>query len=153
MTVRGLVTIVVASAVASLGLLACGAGSGGGVGGGVRRGALAPAQQQQFATLIAEADAAWQKRGEQAQLELAIQKWEQAVALKDDDAATYVKLARATYMLADSYYGADPATKPQMMKTHEKGIEYGQRGIAAVSPEFERKMATGVALESAVKAV
>lgn len=138
-----------ASFVLALGLAACGAGSAGGP--GIQRTQLSGDQESAQKALVAEGDAAYALRGEQAQLELAVQKYEAAIALKQDDHDTYAKLSHAAYLLADGYYSADPARKADLLAMHQKGIDAGERGLKALSSEFEKKLSTGVAIEVAIK--
>ena len=141
--------VILASFVVASGLVACGASSGA----GIKRDQLASGELATYQTLVAEADAAYTKRGEQPQLELAVQKYEQAVRLKDDDHDTYTKLSHAAYLLADGYYSFDPARKADLLAMHQKGYEHAERGLLALSADFEHKRATGVAIEVAVKSL
>ncbi|MBZ0231776.1 MAG: TRAP transporter TatT component family protein, partial [Deltaproteobacteria bacterium] len=101
---------------------------------------------------VAAGDAAFANRVDRAQLELAIAKYEEAVKLKDDDWQTYGKLARACYALADQWLLFEKDTNPQpFMDFHSKGLEYAQRGMAALSPDVEKRLAAGVDLKDAVQ--
>lgn len=133
-------------------VLGCGPAATGGLSsGGIKRGS------GDNASLVAEGDAAWAQRADRAQLELAIQKWEQAVQQKDDDWKTYEKLARALYLLADGwmFFEKDESEekKAQYLATFEKGYTYAERGIAALSPEIEQRLNAGVDLKDAAALV
>jgi tetratricopeptide (TPR) repeat protein len=126
----------------------CGA-SAAGLGGGIRRGGATDAGA--YTAAVQAGDAAFALRADRAQLELAITKYEEAVKLKDDDFVTYGKLARACYLLADGWLYFEKDTKSELfLATYEKGYTYAQRGMAAISPEVEQRLAAGVDLKDAV---
>jgi hypothetical protein len=138
--------LVVALAIAA----GCG-GSTAGLGGGIRRTPLDGGAQQQFTETVAAGDAAYAARADRAQLETAIAKYAAAVQLKDDDWQTYEKLSHAYYLLADGWiYFEGDAKKTELLATYEKGYTAAQRGLAALSPELEQRLATGVDLKDAV---
>jgi tetratricopeptide (TPR) repeat protein len=131
--------------------MGCGASSKG-IGEKINRSAPTADKVSQYQTLLKEAEAAWLKRGERAQLELAIQKWEQAIKLKDDDYETYGKLARALYLLADGWIQFENNV-PAYLAGHERGFDLALRGLAAASPEFEKRVRAGTNIENAIKVV
>lgn len=137
--------------------LGCGGPSAQGLSGGVRRGALDANAAQQHQALVAEGDAAFAQRADRAQLELAIQKYEAAVQVKDDDWQTYEKLARANYLFADGWLffekDESDAKKAQFLAVFEKGFNYAERGLAALSPEVEQRLNAGVDLKDAAALV
>jgi len=130
-------------------LAACGA-SPKGLQTGIKRGDVSGAQSEQHQQLVAEGDAAWEQRGDRAKLEEAIKKWEAAIAVKDDDYETYAKLARAVYFLADGYLSFEE-DKTAFLEMHLKGVQYAERGMAAISPDFEKRVKAGTKTEDAVK--
>jgi hypothetical protein len=128
---------------------ACGATTQG-LSGGIRRGAATNPTAYQEA--VAAGDAAFAQRADRAQLELAVAKYEAAVKLKDDDWQTYAKLSRACYALADQWLFFEKDKNPQLfLATYQKGLDYAQRGMAAISPEVEQRLAAGVDLKDAVQ--
>jgi hypothetical protein len=130
-------------------IAACGATTQG-LAGGIRRGAASDPGAYQAA--VSAGDAAFAQRADRAQLELAVAKYEEAVKLKDDDWQTYAKLARACYALADQWLFFEKDKNPQLfLATYEKGLNYAQRGMAALSPEVEQRLAAGVDLKDAVQ--
>jgi tetratricopeptide (TPR) repeat protein len=132
-------------------LTACGA-TPGGLGGGIRRTPLAGPQTEQHKQLVAEGDAAWELRADRAKLEEAIAKWEQAVAIKDDDADTYLKLSKGVYQLADGWlFFEGGLTSEPYLQTHLKGVQFAERGMLAISPDFEKRRNAGTNIEDAVK--
>lgn len=146
MTIRGLLVAALATFIISCGAKPAGLDKG------ITRGPLADTTKSQHETLVAEGDAAWAKRNDRAQLELAIQKWDEAVTVKDDDYQTYGKLARACYLLADGWLAFDEG-KPGYLETHERGFAYAERGLAALSPDFEKRIKAGTNIEEAVKVI
>jgi hypothetical protein len=105
----------------------------------------------QRSTLIEEGDAAWAERGEEAQVAVAIQKWEAAVEMDGADHETWVKLSRAYYFLADGHMSFDEARAEEMLATYEKGIAAAERALVAISPDFARRMRAGTRIEEAVE--
>jgi len=131
----------------------------------INRVSPSPTQTTEHQTLVTDGDALWEKRGDRASLEGALKKWEAAVKLRDDDHATYAKLSRGYYFLADAYlafdamgggYPYDPdgvtdaAANEQFLNMHLRGIEHAERGMAAASPDFEKRIMQGIQAEDAV---
>jgi tetratricopeptide (TPR) repeat protein len=139
----------VALALATLALVACGANPKG-LGAKINRAPLGADQAAQHKTLVDEGDAAWALRNDEAKIREAIAKWDAAVKVKPDDAETYAKLARACYLLADGHLFFDPAKVDEFLTTHERGFEYAQIGMAAISPDFEKRRHAGTQIEHAV---
>lgn len=117
---------------------------------GISRGQLAGDQAAQHKQLVAEGDAAWEQRADRAKLEEAIQKWEAAIAVKDDDHDTYAKLSRGYYLLADGWLAFEPDKADLYLATHLKGVDVAERGMAALSPDFEKRRRTQTKTEDAV---
>jgi tetratricopeptide (TPR) repeat protein len=130
----------------------------------VQRTQLAPDQQGTYQKLLSEADALWEKRDDVASLKAALAKWEKAVQIKDDDWQTYAKLSRGYYLLADGTYQFDAmggsypydvdgvtntAANEQYLNAHLRGLEHAQRGMSALSPDFETRLASGSKVEDA----
>jgi hypothetical protein len=116
----------------------------------VKRGALDANAEAQWKQAVADGDAAWAKRGDEAQLRAAIDAYAKAIAVKSDDADTCQKLARAYYFLADGTLSMDPAKHDEYLATHEKGIAVAEQGLRALSPQLEKSMNTGVQLQDAI---
>ncbi len=123
----------------------------------VSRTSLDPAAIEKHKTLVAEGDAAWALRLDQAKLREAIAKWDAAVAIKADDYESYTKLARAQYFLADGFIffeaEASEAKMAEFLAAHEKGIAYADQGLRALSPDYEKRVDTGVKTEDAIMAL
>lgn len=122
------------------------------MGGGIRRGAASdPAA---FAAAVAAGDEAFAQRADRAQLEAAIARYEEAVKLKDDDVATYEKLARSCYLLADGWLFFEAAEKKQLfLDTYAKGYAYAERGMRALSKDVEQRLDAGVDLKDAAQLI
>jgi tetratricopeptide (TPR) repeat protein len=98
------------------------------------------------------ADAAWAERGDRARLEAAIALWERALS-GGDDAATWAKLARAYYFLADGHLRKQGTSAPAYLEAFEKGTAAGERALAASSPEFKKRVVAGDKVEEAIKVI
>jgi hypothetical protein len=80
------------------------------------------------------------------------------VGLVDDDWKTYDKLSHALYILADGWLFFDKGEKgsPEYdayLAAYEKGFKAAERGLAALSPALEQRIAGGVDLKDAVALV
>ncbi len=132
----------------------CGGATAGGLAGGIKRGGVDPAAQTAYDALVKEGDAAYAARADRAQLELSIAKYEEAVKLVDDDWKTYEKLSHAAYGLADGWLffekDESEAKGSLYLATYEKGFKAAERGLAALSPALEQRLAGGVDLKDAV---
>jgi tetratricopeptide (TPR) repeat protein len=124
------------------------------IGSKVNRGQLDAATAEKHKSLVAEGDTAWAARADRAQLETAIAKWDEAVKLKGDDHETYAKLARAVYLLADGYLFFESEESDAKMEAflamHERGVAYAEQGLRAISPDYEKKVDSGVKTEDAI---
>lgn len=122
------------------------------MGGGIRRGAAT--DQAAFDGAIAAGDAAFALRADRTQLETAIARYEEAARLKDDDVATYEKLARAYYLLADGWlYFEQADKKQQFLDAYAKGYGYAERGMRALSKDVEQRLDAGVDLKDAAQLI
>jgi hypothetical protein len=140
--------------VLTVALASCGGPTTTGLGGGIRRAQLDGGTQSKYQEAVTAGDTAYAARADRAQLEAAIARYSEAVQLKDDDYQTYEKLSHAYYILADGWlYFEGEAKKPELLATYEKGYAAAQRGLAALSPALEQRLATGVDLKDAVALV
>ena len=122
------------------------------MGGGIRRGPATDATA--FQAAVDAGDAAWALRADRTQLETAIARWEEAVKLKDDDVATYEKLARGNYLLADGWLFFEVADKKQLfLDTYAKGYGFAERGMRALSKDVESRLDAGVDLKDAAQLI
>ncbi len=114
----------------------------------------AATEQGDFDKMLADADAAWQARGDRAKLEQAIATWEKAAktaspnldeaARKEKLAEIYTSLARGYYLLADSHtrlQAEDDELNDQMMGEFEKGVTAAEKAIALRDPKFAAAVA------------
>lgn len=101
-----------------------------------------------------EADAAWGERGDRSRLEKAIAIWERtAAASGGGDAATWGKLSRAYYFLADGHLRKQGTGAPAYLEAFEKGTAAGERALSAGNAEFKRRVLAGEKVEEAIKVV
>jgi tetratricopeptide (TPR) repeat protein len=100
----------------------------------------------------AAGEAAWQQRGTRAGLEQTIARWEAVVAAQPGDGATWARLSRAYYLLADGYHRNEPKSDAYL-GTFEKGTAAGERALAALNPEFKARVTKGDKVEEAIKVV
>ncbi len=94
-------------------------------------------------------DEAWQKRLDKTQLESAIAIWEEGDL---SDFQILVKLSRAHYLLADGFISFE-GNNEAMMKTYQKGVDYAERALLLLSPQFKERVQTGTGVEQAVEIV
>jgi hypothetical protein len=98
---------------------------------------------------VAEGDALWAERADQAKLEGAIAKWEEAAA-EGADFDLYVKLSRGHYFLADGFHAlAGDAEKRDAHYT--AGLDWAEKAIAIAAPEFVAAVKNGEKHADAIK--
>jgi hypothetical protein len=150
----------------SLLLLACGGSSSYRLERGIERKTLSADETVKHHQLLAEGDAFWKKRAEPAALAQALSRWQQAIAVKDDDWQTYARLSRGYFFQADAQVGltamggdypfdADDAVDRAAARRYKfllrRGYQTALRGMAARSRDFEARLAGGIDLEDAVR--
>jgi tetratricopeptide (TPR) repeat protein len=110
-----------------------------------------------FLRTLDQAQTHWEKRKDRAELESAIELWEEAVKMDapslsaeertDKRAEAFENLARAYYFLGDSHVrlqGDDEeANEDEMMDVFEKGVTAAEQAIKLRDPKFAEKMARG----------
>ena len=101
------------------------------------------------------AEAAWLERDTEAKLREAIGLWEKVVAAEPKDAASWEKLARAVYFLADGHirFHAGASAEEEMLGAFEKSVTAAERGLLALSEPFAAKMRDGAKIEEAAKSL
>lgn len=113
---------------------------------------VAETPEEDFAAKMAEAEQAWQNRGERASLEQAIGTWEQLTEARPGNAELLAKLSHAYYFLADGYMrlaGEDDA----MLETFEKSVLTGEKAMLAISKPFAEAVEGGAKVEEAVQLI
>ena len=133
---------------------------------GIDRRALSADDTVKHQKLLAEADAFWKKRADPAALAQALTRWQQAIAIKDDDWQSYARLSRGYFFQADAHVGlaamggdypfdaddaVDHAAADRYKRLLRRGYQTALRGMAARSREFEQRLAGGIDLEDAVR--
>jgi tetratricopeptide (TPR) repeat protein len=83
--------------------------------------AVTPEQQ-----LLLDAEAAWAQRGEKAQLDVALSKWEEYITLDPNNREVYVMLARGYYLLGNGHM----TDEAEMLAAFDKGAAFGERGLS-----------------------
>lgn len=94
------------------------------------------------------ARAAWERRADRDQLELAIASWE-ALAAKRADPEVLVPLARAYVFLGEvrAAEGAEPAA---LAEAYDRAVRAGEAALLASSPAFAERIAAGAPVEEAL---
>lgn len=102
----------------------------------------------QAATLVSEGDALWAERFEQAKLEQALVKWEEAAKL-EPSGDLYVKLSRGHYFLGDTHHAL--AGNVEKRDDHyTKGLDFAERALKLQAPEFVAAMKNGARHRDAI---
>tara|TARA_Y100001934_G_C12342083_1_gene770732 strand:- start:614 stop:1492 length:879 start_codon:yes stop_codon:yes gene_type:complete len=101
--------------------------------------------------LATQAEEAWSKRADKAELEKAIGLWEQIVAI-DPNFSAYTSLTRAYYLLGDGYIRFEDNNE-LLIATFEKGVEAGEKAMLASSNDFESRVKAGEKVEHAVESI
>lgn len=104
--------------------------------------------QTQRADLIAQGDQAWQGRDDVEQVRGAIAAWEQALELDGNDADTWVKVAHASYFLADGHLRF--TDESAMGDAYQRCIQASERALRLLSPEFAQRMSAGERVDQAI---
>jgi hypothetical protein len=132
--------------IVSLFAAACGGSSSYRLERGIDRRALSADETVQHHKLLAEGDAFWKKRADPAALAQALSRWQQAIALKDDDWQSYARLARGYFFQADAQVGltamggdypfdaddaVDRAAANRYKRLLRRGYQTALRGMAA----------------------
>lgn len=106
------------------------------------------------ASLTAEAEAHWAKRDDKAELEKAIETWKKVVEAEPKNAEAMVRLSRALYFLADGFLSIDPAVdEEEELAVYTEGVNYGERALALLEPEFEATMRADGEFEEAISKI
>ena len=113
-------------------------------------GQLDDATEQRVVAALEAASAAWANRGDQTQAKAAVDAWTTATDLDPSNGEALADLSHAIYYYADCFLRPDE-DNPQLYKdTHEKGTQAAERALAALSPAFADKMASGERIEDAI---
>lgn len=103
------------------------------------------------ASLASEADGHWAKRDDKAELQKAIDVWKKVVEADPKNADAMVRLSRAHYFLADGFLSIDPEVEEeQELAVYTEGVNYGERALALLEPEFEKTMRADGEFEEAI---
>ena len=93
---------------------------------------------------MAEGNAAWAKRDDKAMTEAAIAAWEKEVAANPSNGEALIMLARAHYFYVTAHVGLDGTADKEARKAlYQKGVDYGEKALLLVDPNFGKAMAAG----------
>jgi hypothetical protein len=98
---------------------------------------------------VEEARRLWADRLDVNKLRGAIAAWRRAVELADDDAESWLMLARASYFLGDGFLDFEKADNALVTRTFEEGAAYADRGLRALSRTYEERRRAGQAVDEA----
>jgi hypothetical protein len=62
-----------------------------------------------------------------------------------------VKLARAHYFLVDAHLAVEDAAEDVQKATYQKGVDYGEKALLILDPEFAKSMRAGGDFQDAIK--
>lgn len=99
------------------------------------------------AQLIAEANEHWAQRHDMVQLEKAIELYEQAAAIDQQNLELFILLARAEYFLADAYLADDVERQTEV---YERSLTHAEKAMA-LHPEFKTLVEGGENVEDAIR--
>ncbi len=103
--------------------------------------------------LLAQGNAAWEQRGDTAQLRAAIEAWTGALEADRSDVELWGRLTRAQYFLADGHMAFDTAQDAETTAQYHAAVETAQHGLAVLSPAFAERAASQERLDAATLAV
>ena len=97
--------------------------------------------------LIEEANTHWEQRQDVTHLEKALELYEQAATIDQQNLDLFITLARGHYFLADAYLQDD---RERQTDVYDKGLAYAEKGMA-LEPQFKELVESGEKVEDAVK--
>lgn len=97
-----------------------------------------------------EGDEHWEKRGDEAELRQAVEKWSQAVAVDPSRADLRVKLSRAHYFLADGYLRFDDTKQEEMVGHFQSGTDQAELALGQKYPKFRSKFCSNQPFKAAL---
>jgi hypothetical protein len=105
--------------------------------------------------LLAQAERDWRHRGQERRLRHAIEAWEQALALDDNDAQTWTRLSRALYFLADAHLlrestGLEEVESEESLRTLDRGRKAAEKALSVLAPGLEPRMGDGARFRQAI---
>ncbi len=108
----------------------------------------AATEEGDFAALVANADAAWERRSEREAVQEAIDSWEQATRVPTPEGVdrnealypVYVNLSLAYYWMGHAHVRFDPSPDEALIALYQQGMEYGQTAIALNNEQWTRAL-------------
>lgn len=110
-------------------------------------------QRNQHDELVAQGNAAWEQRDQEAQLRAAIDAWTRALEADPSDWELWHRLARAQYFLADGHLAfrdTPEAIDPDATAMYQSAITSAERSLQTLSPQFAERMRAGDRVDQAV---
>jgi len=101
--------------------------------------------------LVEEGNAAWAGRDDEAQVLIAIERWEGALSIDADDPELWVSVARARYFLADCHIRFDETREEEFRATYQASTQDAERALVQMSPDFASRMRDGSRIEEAIE--
>jgi tetratricopeptide (TPR) repeat protein len=99
------------------------------------------------AQLINEANTHWAQRQDMSHLEKALELYEQAAAIDQQNLELLITLARGYYFLADAYLQED---KEHQTEIYDTSLAYAEKAMA-LEPEFKKLVDDGKKVEDAIR--
>ncbi len=109
----------------------------------------APADAEKGTSLVQEGDAAWAQRGDRAQLNVALTKWEQAFTAAPS-AEVAVKLSRGHYLLGDGFYALEDNAEMRD-KEYEAGLGWAEKAVKLSAPDYVQAVEGGAKHKDAIQ--
>ena len=104
----------------------------------------------QRASLLEEAQAAWAGRDDEANVRSAIEKFQAIAEADPSNDEAWVMLSRSHYFLADCHLRFDESKQDEFMSSFEQGTAAAEHALIAVSDEFAQRMRAGTRIEEAL---
>lgn len=113
-------------------------------------GAATKTSSSATAGLMTKAKGHFDKRDDKAELKMAIAAWEEVVAKDPANAEAMIWLSRANYFLADGFLQIEGAAKEEEFKAYQAGVDYGEKALLILDPNFEKMMRAEAKFEDAI---
>lgn len=99
---------------------------------------------------VAEGEAAWAERADEARLRACIAAWQRALESDASDIELWGRLTRAQYFLADGHLAFDTARDAETLEAYLAAVRTAEHGLSQLSPEFAQSMNAGNRIEQSL---
>ncbi|MCB9728301.1 MAG: hypothetical protein H6744_04780 [Deltaproteobacteria bacterium] len=140
--------VIVALIGAALSVGACGASRQSGICGNLTPDGSASGDAK---ALEAEGNAAWERRGDEAQARAALDAWKRSLAIDPSNAALRVRVAQAYYFLADAHLRFDESKQAEMLQSFRDGTNAAEVALGQQYPKFKAKFCSRQPFETALQ--